>query len=67
VNDDAVTTKEIWWQVIPVIVLNAADWPTKDGSSGITSSAAIQLAEKNDEALEAPSNFFLYFSSKHAH
>jgi len=67
VNDDAVTTKEIWWQVIPVLVLKQADWPTKDGGSGITSSAAIQLAEKNGEALEAPSNFFLFFSSKHAH
>lgn len=67
VNDDAVTTKPIWWQVIPVLVLDAADWPTKDGSSGITSSAAITLAEKNGEALEAPSNFFLFFSSKHAH
>jgi hypothetical protein len=67
VNDDAVTTKPIWWQVIPVLVLDAADWPTKDGNSGITSSAAITLAEKNGEALEAPSNFFLFFSSKHAH
>ena len=67
VNDDATTTEEIWWQVIPVLVLNGNDWPTKDGSSGITSSAAIQLAEKNGEALEAPSNFFLFFSSKHSH
>ena len=28
---------------------------------------SIQLAEKNGEALEAPSNFFLFFSSKHSH
>ena len=70
VNDDAVTTGEIWWQVIPVLVLTETDWPSKDGTSGITSSAAIQLAEKNGEALEAPSNFFLFFSSavgKHSH
>lgn len=63
VNDDATITGEIWWQVIPVLVLNEADWPTKDGNHGITSSAAIQLAEKNGEALEAPSNFFLFFKS----
>ena len=63
VNDDAVIKKPIWWQVIPVLVLKQSDWPTKDGNSGITSSAAIKLAEKNGEALEAPSNFFLFFSS----
>lgn len=63
VNDDAVTTKPIWWQVIPVLVLNANDWPNKAGTTGITSSAAIKLAEKNGDALEAPSNFFLFFSS----
>ena len=67
VNDDMTTTGEIWWQVIPVLVLKASDWPTQDGTSGITSSASIQLAEKNGEALEAPSNFFLFFSSKHTH
>ncbi len=64
VNDDAVTKPAIWWQVIPVLVLKQADWPNKEGTSGITSSAAIQLAEKNGEAVEAPSNFFLFFSSK---
>ena len=63
VNDDAVTKDPIWWQVIPVLVLNANDWPSKDGSTGITSSAAIQTAEKNGEAVEAPSNFFLFFNS----
>jgi len=63
VNDDAVTRPAIWWQVIPVLVLKQADWPSRGGTSGITSSAAITLAEKNGEALEAPSNFFLFFSS----
>lgn len=63
VNDDAVKTKPIWWQVIPVLVLKQADWPSQDGTSGITSSAKITQAETNGEALEAPSNFFLFFSS----
>jgi len=63
VNDDATVRPAIWWQVIPVLVLKAADWPSQDGTSGITSSNAITLAEKNGEALEAPSNFFLFFSS----
>lgn len=67
VNDDATVTKPIWWQVIPVLILKQADWPSQDGSSGITSSAAITLAENAGEALEAPSNFFLFFSSMHSH
>jgi len=63
VNDDAVNKTAIWWQVLPVLVLNASDWPAKDGSSGLTSEAAITAAIKAGTALEAPSNFFLYFSS----
>jgi hypothetical protein len=53
----------IWWQVIPVLVLNENDWPTKDGSRGLTSLVAIQNALKAGAAVEAPSNFFLFFSS----
>ncbi len=53
----------IWWQVIPVLVLNASDWPTADGSSGITSVAKMHAAEKAGDALQAPSNFYLFFSS----
>jgi hypothetical protein len=53
-----------WWQVLPVLVLNAKDWPAQDGSSGITSTAALKSAEKAGDAIEAPSNFFLYFGSK---
>jgi hypothetical protein len=52
-----------WWQVLPVLVLNANDWPPQDGSSGITSVMALKTAEKAGTAVEAPSNFFLYFSS----
>jgi hypothetical protein len=53
----------IWWQVVPVLVLNQSDWPNADGTSGITSLAGIQSALKAGTAVEAPSNFFLFFSS----
>jgi hypothetical protein len=62
INQD-VNLPAIWWQVIPVLVLDQSLWPPKDGSSGLTSYAAIQAAIKAGSALEAPSNFFLYFSS----
>jgi hypothetical protein len=63
VNNDAVSKPAIWWQVIPVLVLSQNDWPAKDGSTGITSTAEIQAAIKAGTAVEAPSNFFLFFSS----
>jgi hypothetical protein len=53
----------IWWQVDPVLVLNASDWPSADGKSGITTVADIQAAIKAGTAVEAPSNFFLFFST----
>ncbi len=53
----------IWWQVVPVLVLNQSDWPNAEGTSGITSLAGIQAALKAGTAVEAPSNFFLFFSS----
>jgi hypothetical protein len=63
VNSDAVNDPAIWWQVLPVLVLNQNDWPSKDGTSGLTSDAAIESAIKAGTAVEAPSNFFLFFSS----
>ncbi len=63
INQD-INIKAIWWQVVPVLVLNAADWPAKDGSSGITSLQALKASINAGHAVEAPSNFFLYFSSK---
>jgi len=62
INKD-INLKAIWWQVIPVLVLDQKDWPTQDGSSGITSIEGIRSAEKAGNAVEAPSNFFLFFSS----
>ena len=61
--DQDVTLPAIWWQVIPVLVLDPSDWPIKDGSSGITSEKAIKTAIAAGQAVEAPSNFFLFFSS----
>lgn len=52
-----------WWQVIPVLVLDQSVWPPQDGSSGIVSDAALKSAESNGQAIEAPSNFFLFFGS----
>lgn len=66
-----VNVPAIWWQVRPVLVLNPSDWPNEEGTSGITSTNAIQAALKAGTAIEAPSNFFLFFSSMvvggHAH
>lgn len=55
--------KAICWQVIPALVLDAADWPAKDASSGITSFKAIQASIAAGQSVEAPFNFFLFFRS----
>lgn len=62
-----VNLQTVWWQVIPVLVLDQADWPDEDGDRGITSVAKINEVEKAGRAVEAPSNFFLFFSSHLAH
>jgi hypothetical protein len=64
VQDNLTDVQAIWWQVIPTLVLKQSDWPPQDGSSGITSVAALKTAEKAKEAVEVPSNFFLFFSSQ---
>lgn len=53
----------IWWQVRPVLVLSPSDWPSEDGKTGLASVKAIVEAIKAGTAVEAPSNFFLFFSS----
>jgi len=45
-------------------VLKQSDWPPQDGSSGITSEATLDAAIKAGDAIEAPSNFFLFFGSQ---
>lgn len=56
----------IWWQVIPVLVLDSSYWPSANGDTGITSVAKIKAAEKAGKAIQAPSNFFLFFASQMA-
>ncbi|TAN06870.1 MAG: hypothetical protein EPN36_03215 [Rhodanobacteraceae bacterium] len=56
-------SKAIWWEVVPVLVTNVADWPPENGSSGITSVASLKVAERKGDAIQVPSNFFLFFSS----
>jgi len=58
-----VSTAPIWWEVVPVLVMNSNDWPSQDGSSGITSYAKLEAAEKAGDAIQVPSNFFLFFAS----
>ncbi len=53
----------VWWQVIPVLVLQESDWPNKQGTTGLTSFSAIQSAISAGRAVQAPSNFFLFFAS----
>lgn len=63
-DDSDVNLAAEWWQVLPVLVLNQSDWPPQDGSSGITSTAALNTAIAAGHAIKAPSNFFLFFGSK---
>jgi hypothetical protein len=64
VDNSRVNTTAIWWEVRPVLILHQSDWPAADGSSGITSSKAMDDAEAAGRAIEVGSNFFLFFSSK---
>jgi|SRR5689334_22705823 len=64
VDNSRVNAKPIWWEVRPVLIMDPADWPAPDGSSGITSSRAMDAAEAAGRAIEVGSNFFLFFSSK---
>ena len=63
VDDNFVTTGQIWWEVRPVLVMDQSDWPSADGSIGITSSEKMDAAEAAGRAIEVGSNFFLFFSS----
>src|SRR5579859_7723410 len=64
VDNSRVNTGPIWWEVRPVLVMSQSDWPTADGSSGITSSKVMDDAEAAGRAVEVGSNFFLFFSSE---
>jgi hypothetical protein len=67
VDNSRVNTGPIWWEVRPVLVMSESDWPTADGSSGITSSKQMDDVEAAGRAVEVGSNFFLFFSSDMHH
>ena len=50
VDNSRVNTEPIWWEVRPVLIMDQSDWPAADGSSGITSSKAMDDAEQSAEA-----------------
>lgn len=64
VDNSRVNTTPIWWEVRPVLIMDPSDWPAPDGSSGITSSKAMDDAEAAGRAIEVGSNFFLFFKSQ---
>ena len=64
VDNSRVNTGAIWWEVRPVLVMDQGAWPAADGSSGITSSRAMDAAEAAGRAIEVGSNFFLFFESR---
>ena len=63
VDNSRVNAGAIWWEVRPVLVMDPRDWPSADGSSGLTSASAMDAAERAGRAVEVGSNFFLFFSS----
>ena len=64
VDNSRVNAGAIWWEVRPVLVMFQSDWPTADGTKGITSSKLMDDAEAANRAIEVGSNFFLFFSSE---
>lgn len=64
IDNSRVNANPIWWEVRPVLIMDQSDWPAADGSSGITSSKAMDDAEAAGRAIEVGSNFFLFFSSR---
>ena len=64
VDNSRTNTGAIWWEVRPVLIMHQSDWPAADGSSGITSSKAMDDAEAAGRAIEVGSNFFLFFASQ---
>src|SRR5207248_3064797 len=51
VDNSRVNALPIWWEVRPVLIMNRSDWPSADGSSGITSSLAMDDAEAAGKAV----------------
>jgi len=54
--------RDIWWNVVVVLVLNQSAWPALDGSSGIASTADLAAAQTAGTAsADQPTNVFLNF------
>jgi hypothetical protein len=64
VKRSAINTPPEWWQIITVLVTEPSYWPTVNGASGITSFAKLKQAESDGVAIQTPTNYFLFFSSK---
>ena len=64
VDNSHVNALPIWWEVRPVLILHQSDWPSADGSTGITSAHVMDDAEAAGRAIEVGSNFFLFFGSE---
>ncbi|MGC8518633.1 MAG: hypothetical protein ACP5P4_08915 [Steroidobacteraceae bacterium] len=64
VRRNAIKTSPEWWQIVTVLVTEPSYWPTADGASGITSFAKLKQAESDGVAIQTPTNYFLFFSSK---
>lgn len=63
-NNSQINQASEWWIVKPVLVMDPKLWPNAQGTTGITSVAKMDEAEKDKKATESTSNFFLFFSSK---
>jgi len=58
VDDNFVKTGAIWWEVRPILVMDQNDWPSADGSSGITSSEKwMQQKQRDERSKSAPTSF----------
>lgn len=64
IANDRISSNAIWWEVVPVLVMNKSYWPAENASSGITSVAKLQAAEAAGMASQVNSNFYLFFSSQ---
>src|SRR5437762_13175615 len=59
IDNSRVNALPIWWEVRPVLIMNQGDWPSADGSSGITSSRQWMTPKPQVEPLKsAPTSSF---------
>lgn len=57
VDNSRVNSKPIWWEVRPVLILDASDWPAADGSTGITLFKEMDEAEAAGEQSKSVPTF----------